>query len=243
MDFERLHGWDMSAKEAAALQSELRGRVELRPLPKKIERVAGADISFNRFSNVVYAGFVVVELPSLEVVATAGVKTEATFPYVPGLLSFRESPPLLEAWAKLDVRPDVIVADGQGIAHPRRFGVASHLGLLTGVPSIGCAKSVLVGKYEEPDPTAGSHAPLVDKGETIGEALRTKDRVAPVFVSVGTRATLETARRLLLRCVRGFEAPEPPGRSRSRYRIPEPTRLAHLYVNALRRGEEWTPPA
>ncbi|HZS06252.1 MAG TPA: deoxyribonuclease V [Blastocatellia bacterium] len=249
----QLHAWDLTPAEAIALQKKLREQVVIRPLPDKVELVAGADISFNKFSEVVYAGIVVLRLPQLEVIATSGVVTTTKFPYIPGLLSFREVPALLEAWQKLTVRPDVLVLDGQGIAHPRRLGIASHIGLVIGLPTVGCAKTVLTGRYEEPDPQAGSWSPMTDKGETIGAALRTKDRVNPVFISPGHLADIPSAITLALRCVRGYAEhntsgglfgtrPEPSRSKGSKYRIPEPTRLAHLFVNAMRRGEEWVPP-
>jgi len=231
-----MHRWDVTPAEAVAIQKELRDRVELRPLPDEVRLVAGADISFDKFSPEIYAGVVVLELPSLRVVESAGVVAAAKFPYVPGLLSFRESPAVLEILAKLGSKPDVIVTDGAGYAHPRRFGIACHLGVLTGVPSVGCAKSLLVGTHEPPGEAAGGRAPILHKGEVVGAALRTKDRTNPVFVSPGHLADVDSACDLMLRCVRGY--PE-----KSKYRVPEPTRLAHLFVNALRRGEEWAPPA
>jgi deoxyribonuclease V len=224
-----LHAWDLSPTEAVALQKRLRERVTLAPLPDDVRVVAGADISYNKYSDVLHAGFVLVRLPELEVVETAGVTLRVTFPYVPGLLSFRETPPLLEAWKRVETRPDVLMLDGQGLAHPRRFGIACHVGLLFDVPAIGCAKTLLVGKFEPPEESAGSHTPLVDRGETVGAVVRTKDRVQPVYVSPGHLADIDSSVALALRCT-------------GRYRIPEPTRLAHLFVNALRRGEEWTPP-
>lgn len=229
MTIKHLHAWNLTPTEAVALQKQLRDQVVLQPLPDTVELVAGADISYNKFSDVMYAGIVVLRLPSLEVVATAGVVTTTTFPYVSGLLSFRETPPLLEAWERLTVRPDVLMLDGQGIAHPRRFGIASHVGLLLNLPTIGCAKTLLVGKYEEPLEQAGNWSPLIHRDEVIGVALRTKHRVNPVYISPGHLADLPTSIDLALRCVNG-------------YRIPDPTRLAHLFVNALRRGEAWTPP-
>lgn len=232
-----LHSWDLPPSEAVTLQSQLRDKVRLQPLPEKITLVAGADISFNKFSEVIYAGIVVLRLPELEVVTTSGVVTTTQFPYVPGLLSFREAPALLEAWEKLTVRPEVLVLDGQGIAHPRRIGIASHIGLWLNLPTIGCAKSLLVGKYEEPLPEAGNWTPLIHKSEVIGAALRTKHRVNPVYISPGHLADLESSIDLALRCSKGYAT-----NGTSKYRIPEPTRLAHLFVNALRRGEEWTPP-
>jgi deoxyribonuclease V len=214
----------MTPREAVELQKSLRERVSLRPLDREIETVAGADISFNKYEPTLYAGIVVLRLPSLEVVEDVGVVSETRFPYVPGLLSFRESPPVLEAWSKLKTEPDAVMFDGQGIAHPRRVGIASHVGLIIERPTLGCAKSVLVGKYEEPPLKRGAWTPLVDKGETIGAALRTKDKVNPIYVSPGHLIDLAGAIELTLKCNGG-------------YRQPEPTRRAHLLVNALRRGE------
>jgi deoxyribonuclease V len=157
------------------------------------------------------------------------VETQTKFPYIPSLLSFREIPALLEAWEKLDNLPDVLICDGQGIAHPRRFGVACHAGILISRPTIGCAKSVLVGKFDEPEKARGNWAPMIHREEEIGAALRTKNNVAPVYVSPGHLIDLETSIEILLRCDGG-------------YRIPEPTRQAHLFVNELRQGggeEEW----
>lgn len=224
-----LHNWNLTPTEAVALQKQLRDQVVLQPLPDQLELVAGADISYNKFSDVIYAGIVVLRLPALEVVATAGIVTTTKFPYVSGLLSFRETPPLLEAWEKLTVRPDVLMLDGQGIAHPRRFGIGSHVGLLLQLPTVGCAKTLLIGKYEAPLEAAGNWSPLQHKDEVIGAVLRTKYRVNPIFISPGYLADIPSSIDLALRCVNG-------------YRIPEPTRLAHLFVNALRRGEDWTPP-
>lgn len=216
----------MKPKEAVELQKKLRERVRIEPLKKTVETIAGADISFNKFSPVVYAGLVVMRLPSLEVIEEVGVVSETEFPYVPGLLSFRESPSVLEAWSKLKTEPDAVMFDGQGIAHPRRVGIASHVGLIINRPTLGCAKSVLVGKYEEPQAERGSWSELVDpkNGETVGAAVRTKTRTQPIFVSPGHLIDLEGAIKLTLSADGG-------------YRQPEPTRRAHLLVNALRRGE------
>ena len=222
--FEQLHEWSLSPREAVALQKSLRERVRVEPLARKIETVAGADISFDKYSPVLYAGIVVLRLPSLEVVEEVGVVSETKFPYVPGLLSFRESPSVLEAWSKLKTEPDAVMFDGQGLAHPRRVGIASHVGLLINRPTLGCAKSVLVGKFENLGEERGSRAPLVDKGEVVGAAVRTKTRVQPIYVSPGHLIDIEGAVAITLRCDGG-------------YRQPEPTRRAHLLVNALRRGE------
>jgi deoxyribonuclease V len=222
--YKKLHDWNMTPREAVELQKSLRERVVIAPLKRPVETIAGTDISFNKFSTTMYAGIVVLLLPSLEVVEEVGVVSETRFPYVPGLLSFRETPSVLEAWAKLKTEPDAVMFDGQGLAHPRRVGIACHVGLMIERPTLGCAKSVLVGKYEEPPKERGSWSPLVDKGETVGAALRTKDRVQPIFVSPGHLIDLKDAINLTLSCDGG-------------YRQPEPTRLAHHLVNALRRGE------
>ena len=219
-----LHAWDLSPRDAIALQNSLRTRVRLQTPPGCLRTVAGADISFNKHDDTLYAGIVVLRLPDLVAVEEVGVITRTKFPYVPGLLSFREAPAILEAWELLRAEPDAVLFDGQGIAHPRRFGIAAHVGLWLDRPTWGCAKSLLVGRYEEPAAARGSSSPLLDKGETIGAVLRTKDGVAPVFVSPGNWMDLETAVALTLRCGGG-------------YRVPEPTRRAHLLVNALRRGE------
>lgn len=232
MQHSNLHDWDLKPAEAVELQKDLRSRVRIEPLAGPVSLVAGCDISFNKFSEIVYAGIVVLKLPELEIVDQATAVTKTRFPYIPGLLSFRETPALLEAWARLQTPPDVVVLDGQGLAHPRRFGIACHFGLLAGLPSMGCAKTVLVGKFEEPDPEAGSHSEMIHRGEVVGAALRTKDNVSPVFVSPGHLIDLPSAVDLVLRCVKGYSTGD-----RSKYRIPEPTRQAHLLVNALRRGE------
>ena len=210
-------------REARALQERLRDAVSERDeLPERLRLVAGADVSYDRGSPVLYAAVVVLDAESLEPVEVAATTGRATFPYLPGYLSFRELPPLLEAFAKLRVRPELVICDGHGRAHPRRFGLACHLGLALGLPSIGVAKSRLVGEHREPGPRRGAHAALRFGGEVIGEVLRTQPSVAPVYVSVGHRVSLATARRLALRF-----AP--------RFRLPEPTRAAHAEVNRLRR--------
>jgi len=222
--FKQLHDWTLAPREAVELQKELRAEVQVAPLARSIKTIAGADISFNKFSKTVYAGLVVLALPTLEVIEEVGVVSETAFPYVPGLLSFREAPSVLEAWAKLKTEPDAVMFDGHGLAHPRRVGIASHVGLIIERPTLGCAKSVLVGKYEEPEMTRGAWTAIIDKGETIGAALRTKTNVQPIFVSVGHLIDLAGAIDLTLQCDGG-------------YRQPEPTRRAHHLVNTLRRGE------
>jgi deoxyribonuclease V len=216
-----LHSWDLTPGEAIEVQKRLRNLVRLQPLARPVNTIAGADISYNKYSETVYAGIVVLSLPDLRIIESAGVRSIAKFPYVPGLLSFREVPSLLEAWEKLKTKPDVLTLDGQGIAHPRRFGIASHIGVLLDWPTIGCAKSILVGKYGELGIEAGSQSPLVDKGEQVGVALRTKNKVAPVYVSPGHLIDLDSSIDLVLRSI-------------TKYRLPETTRQAHLLVNRLR---------
>jgi deoxyribonuclease V len=204
------------------VQERLRERVVERDRVGAVRRVAGVDVSYDRGSPRLYAAVVVLDARSGEVVECAAARARAVFPYLPGYLSFRELPPLLEAIAKLRRRPDLILCDGHGRAHPRRFGFACHLGVLVDAPSIGCAKSRLVGTHHEPGRRRGCHARLVDGGDTIGEVVRTQDGVKPVYVSVGHRVSLETARRWVLRL-----AP--------RHRLPEPIRAAHAEVNRMRR--------
>lgn len=223
--FTHLHDWQLQTREAIAQQNRLRGDVILTAPTRPIETIAGCDISFQKYATEIYAGIVVLRLPTLEIVEKVGVTTEARFPYVPGLLSFREAPALLEAWEKLRTEPDAVMLDGQGIAHPRRLGIAAHFGLWIQRPAFGCAKSVLVGKFDEPAPERGSWSPMIDKGEVVGAALRTKNRVSPVYISAGHLIDLETSIQLALACNGG-------------YRVPEPTRQAHIYVNQLRTGAE-----
>lgn len=221
--FQTLHSWHLTPREAVALQGELRQQVHIAPLDRPIQTIAGCDISFHKESPQVYAGIVVLRLPDLEIIERAGVITTAPFPYVPGLLSFREVPPLLEAWQKLQIEPDAVMLDGQGLAHPRRMGLACHFGLLVHRPTIGCAKSVLVGAFDEPPKERGQWSAMTHKSEVVGGALRTKTNVSPVYVSPGHLIDLNGAIDLALRCDGG-------------YRVPEPTRQAHNFVNGLRRG-------
>ena len=221
MDITPLHDWNLPLTEAATLQTMLAKRLHVdRPL-KKCKLIAGADCSYNKFSTTMYAAVVVLRLSDLSIVETQGAVGEAMFPYVPGFLSFREIPILMQAFAKLAHRPDAVMLDGQGIAHPRRMGIAAHVGLWLNIPSFGCGKSKLCGTFDEPGLEAGDRSPLIDKGQTVGAVLRTKKRTKPVFISPGHLIDLESAVRLTLQCSGG-------------YRIPEPTRQAHLHVNVLR---------
>lgn len=215
--------WDIKPSEAIEIQKKLRSAIEIKPLDKEIKVIAGADVSFNKYSPTIYACIVVFEFPSLKELTRSLVVTETHFPYVPGLLSFREIPALLKAYQQLTLKPDVVVLDGQGIAHPRRMGIASHFGLVNNIATIGCAKSLLYGKYTEPEINFGSTSNLYDKDEIIGSVVRTKTKVKPVFISPGHLITLKESVEIIKKCV-------------TKYRIPEPTRNAHLIVNELRIG-------
>ncbi len=224
MKIHPLHSWDVTVPEATRLQRELAARVDVRPALKRCDLIAGADISYNRFSPTMYAAVVVLRMSDLSIVEVRGAVAETTFPYQPGYLSFREAPALIQAFARVESEPDAIMLDGQGIAHPRRLGLASHVGLWLQKPSLGCAKSRLIGRFGELPRSAGSAVPLMQGDEQIGMVVRTKNGVQPVYVSPGHLIDIASSVDLVLRSCRG-------------YRIPEPTRQAHLHVNALRRGD------
>jgi deoxyribonuclease V len=216
------HSWDLDTAGARELQLKLASLVDsTRPIGH-YETLAAADVSYNLRSPRLYAAVVVVDARTSEPIARSGVVAEAKFPYVPGLLSFREAPAVIDAFERLAVRPDIMLCDGQGIAHPRRLGLATHIGLYLDVPTIGCAKSWLVGDYEVPGPDRGAWSPLTDKSDTIGAVVRTRSRVKPVFVSPGHLCDLSSAIAIVL-----ASAPN--------YRIPTACRLAHQFVNELRR--------
>jgi deoxyribonuclease V len=209
-------------KAAVAIQAKLREKLILDDgLSGDIRIVAGADISCTKGDDRVFAVVVLLDAATLEVIEEATYSGRTSIPYIPGLLSFREGPALLQAFGKLRKRPDVALFDGQGIAHPRGFGLAAHMGLVLDIPSVGCAKTRLVGTSREPGERRGQQSPLVYNEKRIGAVVRTKDRVKPVFVSQGHRVSLERAVEIVLQCAR-------------RYRIPEPIRRAHILVNKLR---------
>ncbi len=216
------HPWDLDPAQARTLQAELAPLVDsTSPLPHW-QTLAAVDVSFDRGGDTLFAAVVVVEAETFRVVERVSLDAPATFPYVPGLLSFREAPALLKAFDLLKTRPDVVICDGQGQAHPRRFGIACHLGLILDLPAVGCGKSRLCGKFAEPGPDRGDRSPLLDKGEVIGTVLRSRRGVKPLFVSVGHRCNLESAVDLVLSLT-------------PKYRVPIPTRLAHDEVNRVRR--------
>ncbi len=219
------HDFDLTPSEAIALQRRLREQVVASPPPGFDPRlVGGADLSLARHAARAYAGIVVIDIRTMETVEEASAVVDVTFPYVPGLLAFRELPAIAAVWGRLGRRPDALVFDGHGFAHPRRFGIACFGGLLLDVPSVGCAKSILVGRHGALGRERGATAPLVDRDEVVGTAVRTRDDVSPVYVSIGHRMDLDTAVSLVL------------GLS-TRFREPETTRRAHRLVNALRRAE------
>ena len=214
----------LSPKEAVQLQRELAPQVRLCPLPspRKGLRVAGVDCSYHKRATTGYAAVVVCRWPELEVLDVGRAARAISFPYVPGLLSFRELPLLQEAWESLRLRPDLVVVDGQGLAHPRRFGLACHIGVAWNCPSLGCAKSLLVGDHKPLGERRGNRAALTDRGERIGTALRTRAGVKPVYVSPGHLCDFESGARWILRLS-------------AKYRLPEVIRLAHSEVNRMRR--------
>jgi len=211
---KNLHPWNVTPAQARVIQEQLRERLVRRDDFAHIETVAGLDIGFEEKGKITRAAVVVLCFPGLELLERALARCPTSFPYIPGLLSFREIPAVLEALAKLRVEPDLLLCDGQGYAHPRRFGLACHLGLLTDLPSIGVAKSRLIGEHGPLLGQKGAQTWLRHDGEIIGALLRTRTQIRPVYVSVGHRIGLETALDYVLACT-------------TRYRLPEPTRQAH----------------
>ena len=204
------------------MQRRLAPKIVQRGLPRNTRLVAGVDCAFSRDGDYCLAAVVLWDVVDKRVVEERTARRKLRFPYVPGLLTFREGPAALAALGKLREKPDVLMFDGQGIAHPRRFGIASHVGLIIGIPSVGCAKSRLTGTHRQVGERRGNNVHLVDDGEVIGVVLRTRDGVRPVFVSPGHLCDLDSARSLTLRCATG-------------YRLPEPTRLADQRVAAYKR--------
>lgn len=225
MRYKELHPWDVDYKEAVALQERLRRRVIIRRLTRGPRVIAGADVAYSKLTDSIYAGVVMMDYKDMTRLEEVTATGRSPFPYIPGLLSFREAPVLLKAFSMARQEPDVILFDGQGIAHPRGLGLASHLGLILDRPAIGCAKGLLVGQYKPVGLKAGAHSYIVYNKKRVGSVLRTKSRVRPVFVSPGHRIDLATSLRVVLQSCRG-------------YRLPEPIRQAHRLVGLLRRKEE-----
>ncbi len=220
MDSE-LHGWDLSPREAIALQKTLVAEVRIEPLPNRIKVIGASDISYSRHSDVLIAVILSFRWPSLDLIESAHHVCKTAFPYVPGLLAFREVPPLIEAYRKMRQKPDILLCDGQGIAHPRKFGLAAHLGLCLGIPTVGCAKSRLCGEHESLTLRKGFSKPLLLNGEQVGLVFCSRDGVKPIYLSPGHLADIASSKRLVSRCLR-------------RFRIPEPLRLAHIEANRVR---------
>jgi len=225
---KKLHNWNLSYSQAIDLQKKLAGRVQFSPVKIEPKLIAGLDCAFSNDRKRILAVVVVLKLPDFRVIETKTARRKVTFPYIPGLLSFREAPACIAAAGKLRNQPDIFIIDGQGIAHPRRLGLAAHLGLFFDKPTVGCAKSRLTGSFEEPAAKKGSYTLLKDKKsgydadhETIGAVVRTRSNVKPVFVSVGNKCQLEEAIKIILSCT-------------LKYRLPEPTRLAHQAVTRLK---------
>jgi len=209
-----MHPWDVSPKEAIEIQESLLDRVVLHDDFGEIKTVAGVDVGFEEDNTITRAAIAVLDLKTLELIESAVARRPTTFPYVPGLLSFREIPAVLQAMLELKQPPDLLLCDGQGIAHPRRFGIAAHLGLLTDIPAVGVAKSRLIGTHGDVPLEKGSSVPLMNKGEQIGCVLRTRTNVKPLFISPGHRVGMQSAVDFVMRCT-------------TRYRLPETTRHAH----------------
>jgi deoxyribonuclease V len=215
VELRKLHSWQLGVAAAKDLQRELAGQVSKIGDVLTPRFIAGVDMSVARAEGTATGAVVVLEHPEFNVVETKVIRERIDFPYIPGLLSFREAPVILTACEELTISPDIVLVDGQGIAHPRRLGLASHLGLFLDTPTIGCAKSRLCGKHEVPGAEQGDYTELVDGDETIGVALRTRQGTNPIYVSVGHKVDLQSAIYWVGECCRG-------------YRLPEPTRLAHL---------------
>ncbi len=209
--------WNLSPRDAIELQKKLSRKVKITKYQGKLELVAGCDVSFSR--DLGCAAVVVMKLPEFEIVEKEIFIDFVEYPYIPGLLAFREGPLLLQAINKLKIKPDIFIFDGQGIAHPRGLGIASHMGVLLDIPTIGCAKSILIGKYQNLGNKKGDFSPLIYRGKIVGYALRTRENVKPVFVSPGNLCNFEDAREIVLKCCK-------------KYRLPEPLRQAHIESNA-----------
>lgn len=225
MKFRRLHPWVVPTQQAIEIQRCLRRQIRLMPLPDSIEYVAGIDVSYSMVTGTLWGGVVVFTYRDLVRIEEKWAKGQSLFPYVPGLLSFREIPVLLQALKQIRTLPDVVLCDGQGIAHPRGLGIATHLGLVLDTPTVGCAKSRLVGDFGAVGGKKGNFASLRYQGRTVGAVLRTRAGAKPIFVSPGFKLTFQEAISITLNCT-------------TKYRIPEPIRSAHLLVNKLRREAE-----
>ncbi|MDI6776956.1 MAG: deoxyribonuclease V [Syntrophales bacterium] len=226
MKIKHLHRWDVTYGEAVAIQEGLKEKLILHDedVIEPIKTIAGADVSYEKRKGILFAAVVLLSWPAMDIIEEASSIEEVRFPYIPGLLTFREGPALLKAFEKLNHIPDAIIFDGQGIAHPRGIGLASHMGLFLDIPTVGCAKTRLIGSYGVVGDRVGDCTGMVYNNRLIGAVLRTREKVKPVFISQGHRIGLQRAVELVLSCCTG-------------YRLPEPVRRAHLAVNRLRTGK------
>jgi deoxyribonuclease V len=222
MSYEKYR--NMSPQEAVQLQNKLRKSITISPYRGKFETVAGADISFDRGSDRMHAAIVVLSVPDLQLVSRSLFSLETTFPYIPGLLAFREMPVLMKAWKQLEEKPDVLIMDGHGLAHPRRMGIATHFGIETNQPTLGCAKNILTGSHKELDSDKGSRTNLMDENEKVGYALRSRTNVNPIYISPGHKLSFEDSYKIIMQVL-------------TKYKLPRTTRLAHRWANKLRNGE------
>jgi len=218
---KQLHPWDLTFQEATSVQKDLKCRLTFPPLKKRVKLVAGADISYSKKDPRLFAVVVVMQIPGMEIVEVQSEVGLSPFPYVSGFLAFRELPILCPVFEKIKNTPDVVICDGQGIAHPRGMGLAAHLGLLLNIPTIGCAKSRLIGEYDPVPEERWSQSSLLYKEKIVGAVVRTRAKVKPVFISPGNHIDLESSVKVVKQCV-------------TRYRLPEPTRQAHRLVNQIR---------
>ncbi len=204
-----LHPWNVTPKEAVEIQQDLRTRLDLRPISSNVRRIAGGDVAYAKDGNTLFTTIAVLTFPEMETVEESSLCGNVTFPYIPGLLAFREGPGLVEAFRKLRLKPDAMIVDGHGIAHPQSFGLASHVGLWTDIPTIGCAKTPFFGEFSLPGPLKGSFELIRNQGVPIGAVLRTRANVKPVYVSPGHRIDINDSVRLTLESCKGFRIPEP----------------------------------
>jgi len=219
LKYLNLHSWEVNPQEAIKIQKDLKSNISLKKSFSKINKIAGADVSY--YQNKMIAGVVIFEFPNLKTIERQSFISTVTFPYIPGLLTFREGPSLLAAFKKIKNDPDIILFDGQGIAHPRRMGIATHLGLFLDKPTIGCAKSKLSGKYTSVGEEKGDYTLLKEGKEVLGAVLRTRRKVKPIFISPGYKIDLSDSIEITLKCI-------------VKYRLPVPVREAHIFVNQIR---------
>jgi len=219
LKYLNLHSWEVSPQEAIKIQKDLKSNISLKKSFSKIDKIAGADVSY--YQNKMIAGVIIFEFPNLKIIERQSFISPVNFPYIPGFLTFREGPSLLATFKKIKNEPDVILFDGQGIAHPRRMGIASHLGLFLNKPTIGCAKSRLIGEYIPVGEEKGDYALLKEGEEVLGAVLRTRRKVKPIFISPGHKIDLSNSIEIILKCI-------------VKYRLPVPVREAHIFVNQIR---------